>query len=171
MPRVDPDNRPEPLDEDDTGEPPEGQDRFTYIPSDKSEPAKVEDDSPQEDEPESEQRIVDSNPDEVQTGVGEFKFQPSDQLRIRNANLPEQPPASPPVPPLKTAGEQLSRDEDRKNLGRMSYYKRKNLDKGKEVPGVEKEKMGYIVKSLLWDQARSVMKRVSGSRGKYQQSS
>lgn len=125
MPRVDPDNRPEPLDEDDAGE-----------------PAQVEDDSPQEDEPESEQRIVDSNPDEVQTGGSEFKFQPSDQLRIRNANLPEQPPASPPVPPLKTAGEQPSRDEDRKNLGRMSYYKRKNLDKGKEVPGVEKGEDG-----------------------------
>ena len=46
----------------------------------------------------------------------------------------------------------------------MSYYKRKNLDKGKKYPEL-KRKMGYIVKSLLWDQARSVMKRVSGSRG------
>ena len=49
---------------------------------------------------------------------------------------------SPSLPPLAAAGEEPTRSEDAANLGPMSFYKRKNIEKGREVPGLEKDEQG-----------------------------
>lgn len=43
------------------------------------------------------------------------------------------------IPSLPTSGEEPSREQDAANLGPMSYYKRKNIDKGRgdKIPGLE----------------------------------
>lgn len=51
-----------------------------------------------------------------------------------------QKPIPQQTPSLPTAGEKSSRQEDRANFGSMSYYKRKNIEKGRgdKIPGLEK---------------------------------
>ncbi|MGB1650549.1 MAG: hypothetical protein ACPHEP_05940 [Acidimicrobiales bacterium] len=48
------------------------------------------------------------------------------------------------VPPFPTAGEKPTREDDASNLGPMSFYKRKNIDKGRgdNIPGLEKGEDG-----------------------------
>ncbi len=129
MSPVDPDDRPETLEEEDLGERREGQVFLTDKPLKESKPEQIVDDSPQEDSP---VRIGLPN-----TVVPDSAIRPVDPVDPKDL-MPEKPT----VPPLKTAGEGYKRDDDRQNLGPMSFYKRKNLSKGREVPGIEKGEDG-----------------------------
>lgn len=118
MTPVDPDSRPEPVDEGDEDKP---------FKESKSE--QVEDHGPQDDS-----RLNISLPNTI---VPDSSIRPVDPVDPKDLK-----PEKPTVPPLKTAGEGYSRDDDKQNLGPMSFYKRKNLSKGREVPGIEKGKDG-----------------------------
>lgn len=75
-------------------------------------------------------------------GLGITSDDKTEETPLRISDGIQEPLASDPVPPLPTSGEKTSRSEDAANLGPMSFYKRKNLDKGREVPGLEKDDDG-----------------------------
>ena len=84
----------------------------------------------------------DVTPDLPPLGLGITSDDKPEQPALRISDGIQEPLASDPVPPLPTSGEKPSRNEDAANLGPMSFYKRKNLEKGREVPGLEKDDDG-----------------------------
>lgn len=91
-----------------------------------------------------------SSSSETITPNDSFDFRYTTEQTLNLSDLPEdkkdsQPvdvkdrPVAQDVPSLPTSGEKPSREQDAANLGPMSYYKRKNIDKGRgdKIPGLE----------------------------------